>query len=359
MEAAFNRAKRACYAGLDSVRLRREITDSVAGAVPFDAHAFSTCDPDTGIMSHTVAEGIPGGLGKMYIEILYPAALGRLAADTPRRGSNVFSMADETPMMQSALRAYGISEQMHVSASTSGRVWGTWCLMWGRTSSKTSSRHLSFLDRLAPHLARGLQSAALIDQGLGERESSSSEDGPGVLILDSSNRPTLRTPDATTWLADLRDVGLSMPDDIPLSVISLAFKLRAARDGGAREEQVRVRGLSGRWYLLRASLSEPDATGQSSVVVVIRPAMPLEVATILTRLYGFSAREREVIAAVARGEPTKTIALTLGVSPHTVTEHIDRACHKLGVSGRKALVAKLFFECYAPTLFDAKPASVL
>jgi DNA-binding CsgD family transcriptional regulator len=83
--------------------------------------------------------------------------------------------------------------------------------------------------------------------------------------------------------------------------------------------------------------------------------MRVEVAGILTRLYGFSAREREVIAAVARGEPTKFIAASLGVSPHTVTEHLERACHKLGVRGRKALIAKLFFEGYAPELGNARP----
>ncbi|MGH7604109.1 MAG: hypothetical protein ACRENK_08955, partial [Gemmatimonadaceae bacterium] len=62
MEAAFNCAKRACYAGLDSVSLRREVADRVSGAVQFDAHAFSTCDPDTGLTTHTVGDGIPAGL---------------------------------------------------------------------------------------------------------------------------------------------------------------------------------------------------------------------------------------------------------------------------------------------------------
>lgn len=181
------------------------------------------------------------------------------------------------------------------------------------------------------------------------------ESAPGVLILDYTNRPTLRTPSATAWLADLRDLGLSAPDDIPLSIIGLAWTLRQSRHRERLQQHVRVRGLSGRWYILRASLSIPNASGDSSVVVVIRPAMPLEVAALLTQLYGFSAREREVIAAVARGEATKNIAASLGLSPHTVTEHIDRACDKLGVRGRKALVAKLFFEGYAPHLRSSKP----
>jgi DNA-binding CsgD family transcriptional regulator len=102
--------------------------------------------------------------------------------------------------------------------------------------------------------------------------------------------------------------------------------------------------------VLRASLAEPDAAGERAAVVVVRPAVPREVATLLTRLYGLSAREREVVAAVARGESTKEIAAALGVSPHTVLEHLDRACGKIGARGRKALLAKLFFDGYAPLL---------
>jgi DNA-binding CsgD family transcriptional regulator len=355
LEHAFNSVKRACYAGLDSVTLRREIVDRVAGAVPFDAYAFSVCDPDTGIMAHTVAEGIPAALARLYLEVLYPS-VADIPADVSRNGRTVFSMADEAPLVQRAFRTYGVKDETHVSISTSGRLWGTWCLMRFASTASGSTSHFPFLERLTPHIARGLQSAALIDHALsGDADDSSTQTAPGVLVLDSANRATLRTERAATWLADLRDVGVSAPDDIPLSVISLAARLRASGKAGAREEQVRVRGLSGRWYVLRASLSLPGASGENSLVVVIRPAMALEVAAILTRLYGFSVREREVIAALVRGEATKTIAASLGLSPHTVTEHIDRACSKLGVRGRKALIAKLFFQGYAPKLRAVKP----
>lgn len=354
MERAFNAARRVCYAGLDSVTLRREIANRVSAVVPFDAHAFSTCDPDTGIMSHTVAEGIPAALAKMYVEVLYPEVLALMPMDMPRKGVNVFSMAAEAPQVGDVLRALGVKEEAHVSITSNGRLWGTWCLMRSSASSKGAAKYFPFLERLAPHIARGLQSAALIDRAL-TNDSSAVESAPGVLILDYANRPTLRTPGATAWLADLRDVGLSAADDIPLSIIGLAWRVRQPQNADRTQEHVRVRGLSGRWYVLRASLSMPNSSGDSSVVVVIRPAMPLEVAAVLTQLYGFSAREREVIAAVARGEATKTIAAALGLSPHTVTEHIDRACDKLGVRGRKALVAKLFFEGYAPRLRDIKP----
>jgi DNA-binding CsgD family transcriptional regulator len=355
VEAAFNSAKRACYSGLDSVTLRREVADRVSGAVAFDAHAFSTCDPDTGLMAHTVADGVPPALARMYVKNLYPQGLASLGMDLPRKGINVYSMADHSPDTRKVLHEYGLNQQLHVSIAIGGRLWGSWCLMRASTSPAPATREYAFLKRLEPHLARGLQTAALIDRGLAEERRSADESVPGILVLDSKNRLTLRTKMATTWLDDLRDVGIRMPEEIPLSIVGLAHRVRSNRDGNREEERIRVRGLSGRWYTLRASLSEPNASGDSSLVVVIRPSIPVEVAGILSQLYGFSAREREVVAAVTRGDATKTIAADLGVSPHTVTEHIDRACYKLGVRGRKALIAKLFFDGYAPTLNSAKP----
>jgi DNA-binding CsgD family transcriptional regulator len=79
---------------------------------------------------------------------------------------------------------------------------------------------------------------------------------------------------------------------------------------------------------------------------------------MLTDLYGLSPREREVVAAVARGLTNKEIAARLGLSAHTVKEHLDRASAKTGARGRKALVARLFFDGYTPTLLAERPAGI-
>ena len=93
-----------------------------------------------------------------------------------------------------------------------------------------------------------------------------------------------------------------------------------------------------------AALAEPDANGDTAATLVVEPIMPTAVRASLGWRYDLSAREREVVAAVVRGEPTKCIAASLRISPHTVAEHLDRACAKIGVRGRKALVAKLFLD---------------
>jgi HD-GYP domain-containing protein (c-di-GMP phosphodiesterase class II) len=49
---------------------------------------------------------------------------------------------------------------------------------------------------------------------------------------------------------------------------------------------------------------------------------------------GLTTRESEVLARLAQGMPNKVIARTLGISPKTVSNHIERVYSKLGVSNR-------------------------
>ena len=55
-----------------------------------------------------------------------------------------------------------------------------------------------------------------------------------------------------------------------------------------------------------------------------------------------SAREREVLAYVARGLTNKEIAFALGVAPSTVSSHLNNAMRRLGVRDRWILAELLF-----------------
>lgn len=57
---------------------------------------------------------------------------------------------------------------------------------------------------------------------------------------------------------------------------------------------------------------------------------------------------------MSRGDSTKEVAAALGLSPHTVSEYLDRACGKVGVRGRKALVARLYFDVYKSRLAEPR-----
>lgn len=55
---------------------------------------------------------------------------------------------------------------------------------------------------------------------------------------------------------------------------------------------------------------------------------------------GLTARETEVVGMVARGRSNKAIAQALGIKPKTVSNHLERAYPKLGVSNRAAATMK-------------------
>lgn len=347
MDAIKQSIVRACYAGLDSVTLRSRVAALLTPSLGVDAHAFSTCDPDTGTPTHTVASGIPPALHATFISDLYPVEVGPLAAEMLRKRRLVFSVTEHSAMARHELAAYGIRDQVYVLISTDGRPWGGWCVMRASASARARACSAAFLRPLVPHLAHGLRAAARMEAA----RCAAASDGmaPGALVLDHRKRILLRTPAAAAALADLADVidGEAVEDMLPIAVRAVVARLHAMRGRIGATAESRSRGRSGAWYLIQASRAEPDADGRSSTVVMIRPAVRHDIARFLTPMHELSPREREVVTAVMRGQPTKVIAGSLGISVHTVTEHLERACRKLGVRGRKELLARLIAEGYA------------
>lgn len=353
----FRSVKRACYAGLDSITLRAEVARRISPLIPSDAYSLATVDPDTGLFTHAVAEGLPGTLLGAWVEHVYPFETAAGVIDQARTGQTVTT--EKSATTAELFRSEGFEHEMRIVLAARGDLWGFSCLLRQAGAPAFNRRESDFMRRIAPHVAQGLCAAALLDVGSREAGPAQTDDdlgnGPGVIVLDARGRVQLRNAAGAMHLEDLADVGLDA-DTVPYAVASAVVQSHYQHARATRDEvaplgsELRVRGRSGRWYTLRASLAEPDSAGACSTIVLIDPAQPVEIALILTRLYGLSPREREILALVAKGESTKRIANSLGLSPYTVQEHLGNACEKVGVRSRKELLAKLFFEGYAPFL---------
>jgi DNA-binding CsgD family transcriptional regulator len=360
---AFRSVKRICYAGLDSIALRAEVGRTISNVVPADAWTMATVDPDTALFTHSVSVGVPSKLAGAWLGHLYPVDGAESIIELSRSPTPVSTEA--SGLTTDLIRSSGFEHEMRTVLTTGGALWGFCCLLRGRGTASFRERDKAFMRRIAPHVAAGLRTAALLDQAAGQRNASGSPPGgagsgeperwaPGVMVLDVTGRIRLRNAPASAYLADLADVGMA-EGAVPSAVAGAVARLMrrhapTAAPGEALSAELRARGRSGRWYVLEASLGEPDGGGDSSLIVLLKPAQRAEVASILTRLYGLTRRERETVARVARGESTKQIARALGLSPYTVQEYTGKACEKVGVRSRKALLAKLFFDGYAPGL---------
>lgn len=340
---ALRSIKRACYAGLDSLTLRQEVGRRAAAIVPAEAYALMATDPETGLFTHGWGERLSERFVESYVTSVYPEEITQFI-DLARSGLTV--SIENSDSFLDVLHADGLEHAIHTVLCVEDGIYGSWCLFREAASGSFGERETRFMRAIAPHVAKGMQSAAITEAAF--RETTSTDvAAPGVVVLDPKSRIVLRSGPVAEQLADLADVGM-LTEMLPYAVQSLLARLRAAHkaSSGPLGAELRAQGRSLRWYTLKASLAEPDASGDCATVIIIEPAAARETAPLLAQMYGLTPREREVLLLVARGESTKRIASRLCLSVHTVQDHLDNACEKVGVRGRKALLAKLTFDGY-------------
>jgi DNA-binding CsgD family transcriptional regulator len=66
------------------------------------------------------------------------------------------------------------------------------------------------------------------------------------------------------------------------------------------------------------------------------------VLALVSRIYGLSARERELVALLIGGLDTREIATRMFVCRYTVNDHLGSVFAKLGILSRRELIAGLF-----------------
>lgn len=335
---------RMCAAGMDSVSLRRETLRQVKRLVPADACFFNTLDPETGLVTHGLGENAPPELMRQFFGYVYPGGEAERIVDLARSGEIV----DREPSdeMRRLFATMGFGRELRAAFSVREEPWGLWCAVRARGSRPFDDRERALMRRIARPVGQALRTAALREVA---RAASEVDDAaPGVLVVDERGTVLQQTRIASAQLADLADVGRDAAE-LPSVLGGILARPQSGRATTPGNE-LRARGQSGRWYTIRVDRTEPDASGRSSAIVLITPLGRRDVAPLLATLYGLSPREREVLTLVARGLSTKEIATRLGISGYTVQEHLSHASDKVGVRGRRALLARLFFDGYAPRL---------
>jgi len=269
---AYRGVRRACDAGLDSTALRVALTRRITGVIPAEASYFGAVDPGTGFLETLVGESGTDAFERQFFDVVYPLADAERAVDLARSGR--VASTTSSGAMADAMHGAGFGRELRVAFALGDELAGILFALRERSSRAFGEHDVAFVRRIAPHVARALRRAALVDaarvarlEDLESDETETRDLTPGMVVIDDHWRIVQWTAAAETQLADLADA--TAATSAPTSaIVDFIRRQRAA----AGVSFLSVQGRSGRWYTLRAALTEPDELGRTSTVVIIRPA---------------------------------------------------------------------------------------
>jgi DNA-binding CsgD family transcriptional regulator len=343
--------------GLDLVSFWEGCAEVLAVKVPhLAAPCWYTLDPASLLITSHVQAGM-AELPAEWLEQEYHDDDVHKLADVARSRAGISTLHEVTGGDPSTTRRWhenmrygGDQELIAALRLPSGSVWGAVGLYREPGAPWFTAAELGFVRRLSADLARGARRALLYGHAVDPDEPTDPM-VPGLVVLDREGRVVSMTPGTERWLEQLRLDGED-PSRPPTSVRAVAARSlspeRWTADGDPAT--ARVRAADGGWLTLDgARLEGEDGT---RAAVIISPAHPVRIASLLIASYDLTEREQEVARHVLRGEPTTDIARALGISAYTVQEHLKQVFAKTGVRTRRDLVASVFFGHYEPRVRD-------
>ncbi len=257
----------------------------------------------------------PGGTAMRTFDIVSPAAWRR------------------TALRNEAFVPLGFTEQLGAEIPSGPHVLRGFLL--NREQRGFSSRDIEVLNLLKEHIAA---TSAIADQWRRLDEGHRRQDGGtaerrGSIVLDQRARPLLWSPEARSLLSSYAPVPSALPAPLPSLVETWAIHAIVAH--GSRDlwklprQPLRLRAERRELVLRLSSAAEADC--HLLLLEESHLSHPWH-----DGIYRLSRREREVLAWIAKGKTNDEIAQILGMSVHTVKNHVKRILDCLGVGNRTA-----------------------
>jgi DNA-binding CsgD family transcriptional regulator len=363
--------ERACETAITADDLLEEVASELGKAVPFDGSLWLGVDPATLLAT---APGRIGGVEPSQCSPFWHREFHvqdfLLYRDLARNDVPVGALrqaTDDQPVRSTRYREFlapqGYGDELRAVFRSGDTAWGVLGLFRDTSRPAFGADDVWVVNEIVASVA-----IALRDHVLRALPWAQATPNPGLLLFTSEARLVSSNAEAAEWLNEL-DPFQGMPDDggcwittlseggftmrMPPAIIPLLARARAVADGHERgPARLRLRGRNNRWLVLHASCL--DGADSGLIAVVVEPAKSAEIAPIIIEAYALTARERDIVKAIARGLSTTEMAAQLFLSTHTVRDYVKSVFEKVGVSSRGELVAKLFAEHY----FDGLHAAV-
>ncbi|MDQ3679096.1 MAG: helix-turn-helix transcriptional regulator [Actinomycetota bacterium] len=341
--------------GLDLVSFWRESSEVLASAVPYYwAPCWYTLDPASLLVTSHFNEDMPEIPDEWLAQEYYEDDVNNLV-DVARSARGISTLHEATggdptssPRWHANMTHGGDQELIASLRTKAGDVWGALGLYREVGQPLFERQELEFIQAVAPYLAEGARRGLLV----GEATDPEGPDAPGLVVLSDTWQVESTTPGVERWMSELPD-GDWAEGKLPSSVLSVAGRaLRTAESPDEPGEIAvsRVLSRSGTWVVLHgASLVSARSR---RVAVIVEPAHPARISSLLMSAYGLTEREQDVTRLVLQGNSTTEIADQLFVSAQTVQQHLKAVFDKTGVRSRRDLVGKVFFSHYQPRVRD-------
>ncbi|MGN6613394.1 MAG: response regulator transcription factor [Angustibacter sp.] len=294
--------------------------------------------PQTGLFWTGAVSGLPAPSCHPFFALELSSAsvrsFRRLATDG--RGATALSReTDDDPFRTDVLEPFGYSDELRVACVDGGTAWAGVSL-WRRSGAFTADDERRLTDR-ARDLARAVRAAvvAALD--------GSASDGERGLLLVQDDQVVETSRTGTDFLRELRQPQLEeyrhLDHLLALARANPEFSTVLSTSGGA-------------WVTAHGT-----DLGSGRVAISLGRATPTELLGPRVAGAGLTAREVEVTRLLCRGLSDREIARELGVSAHTVHDHVRAVRTKLGVRSRAEVVAQVFDEHYFGGFLDTAAVS--
>ncbi len=325
------------------------VSNALEPMIAFDAFCWHTVDPGTILFTGSVNRNVScSGSWLAHHEYVvedinkwsFLAQTGRLAGAT---GIDTHGQPSRSARHRSH-ENYGFGDELRVSLVVDGIYWGAAAFLRYADRPWFTQAELGALAHLAPSIAAGLRRAMLAPP----TAPTSGGHGPGVVVFDERGAPESVSLAAARWIAEL--VEEPPPQDpseskVIRAVAAQARSIPPGTDPLELSARARVRTRGGAWLVLYGTRLIGEQAGRTAVI--IHPAVPLDVAPVITLAYGLTDRECEVAMLCIQGRATRHIATQMSISPYTVQDYLKSIFDKTGVRSRGELVGQIFLDHYA------------
>ena len=348
-----------CREPLDAVTLRSRLLDALREAVAFDAYVWLLTDPVTCVGAAPLADvpclpELPGLIRSKYLTAVNRwTTLSRAASPAGLLHRDSDGRLAQSRVWLDVLSRYGIGDVASIAFADQFGCWGFLDLWRNDDREPFQSADAGFLGAITPAITTALresQARTFVEVSRPHRR----DVGPVVLTLSDELRITSRTAASTDWLDQLLPSGPGI-SSVPASVYNVAAQLLANETGIDDHAAVtRTHLANAFWLTLRAArlATSHRARGDApaGIVVTIEETSAAERLELYSLATGLTPREHELVALLATGADTRSMARQMQLSEHTVQDHLKSIFTKTSTRDRVSLLSRALGTRRASTL---------